>query len=289
MKKLATYLSIFMILVSCSDTTERSLQSFDGVKVSYNVNGKGEPALIFVSGWGGKKDDFFYQVDYFSPSYQTVCIDMPGFGKSGNNRVEWTMSNYAKDVIGVMDHLKIEEAVLVGQSMGGLVMLEVAKKIPGRIIGVVPLDVVTNLEPTATKKQIANAVEWWMDLANNPTYDKMKSIFSENTDSLLIAKTVVDFKSASKAGWEESLTDVLHYLQLPNVLSSLISEIKVPIHCINTAQNELNLEISTKYNPNISASSIENVGHFFLWDAPDESNALIESAINGFMEKKNNN
>ena len=140
MKKLATYLSIFMILVSFSDTTERSLQSFDGVEVSYNVNGKGEPALIFVSGWGGKKDDFFNQVDYFSPSYHTVCIDMPGFGKSGNNRVEWTMSNYAKDVIAVMNHLKIEEAVLVGQSMGGIVMLEVAKKIPGRIIGVVPLD-----------------------------------------------------------------------------------------------------------------------------------------------------
>ena len=289
MKNLAVYLLIFLILGSCSDTSERTFQSFDGVEVSYNVNGKGQPALIFVSGWGGKKDDFFNQVDYFSSSYQIVCIDMPGFGKSGNNRVEWTMSNYAKDVISVMDHHKIEEAVLVGQSMGGIVMLEVAKKIPGRIIGVIPLDVVTNLEPAGTKKQIANTVGWWMDLANNPTYDKMKSIFSEKTDSLLIAKTVVDFKSASKAGWEESLTNVLHYLQLPDVLSSLISEIQVPIHCINKAQSELNLEIAKKYNTNISASSIENVGHFFLWDAPDESNQLIESAINEFMEIRNNN
>ena len=289
MKNLSVCLLIIMIPGSCSDTTERTFQSFDGVEISYNVNGKGYPALIFVPGWGGKKDDFFYQVDYFSPSYQTVCIDLPGFGKSGNNRVEWTMSNYAKDVIALIDRLKIDEAVLVGHSMGGIVILEVAKKIPNKIIGVIPLDVISNLEPSATKKQIANIVEYWMDWANNATYDKMKSIFSENTDSLLIAKTVDDIKNASKVGWQESVTDVLQYLQSPNILSSLLSEIQVPIHCINAAQNELNLEIARKYNPNISASSIEDVGHFFLWDAPDESNLLIESAINEFMARNNNN
>ena len=287
MKNLSVCLLIIMIPGSCSDTTERTFQSFDGVEISYNVNGKGYPALIFVPGWGGKKDDFFYQVDYFSPSYQTVCIDLPGFGKSGNNRVEWTMSNYAKDVIALIDRLKIDEAVLVGHSMGGIVILEVAKKIPNKIIGVIPLDVISNLEPSATKKQIANIVEYWMDWANNATYDKMKSIFSENTDSLLIAKTVDDIKNASKVGWQESVTDVLQYLQSPNILSSLLSEIQVPIHCINAAPNELNLEISRKYNSNISASSIEDVGHFFLWDAPDESNKLIESAINEFMAMKN--
>ena len=289
MKNLAVYLLIFMILGSCSDSTERTFQSFDGVEVSYNVNGKGYPALIFVPGWGGKKDDFFYQADYFSPTYQTVCIDLPGFGKSGNNRVEWTMSNYAKDVIALMDRLKIDEAVLIGHSMGGIVILEVAKKIPNKIIGVIPLDVISNLEPTATKKQIANIVEYWMDWANNATYDKMKSIFSENTDSILIAKTVDDIKCASKVGWEESVTDVLHYLQSPSVLSSLLSEIQVPIHCINKADTKLDLDIARKYNSNISASSIENVGHFFLWDAPDESNILIESAINEFMAMNNEN
>ena len=287
MKNLAVYLLIFMIIGSCSDTTERTFQSFDGVEVSYNVNGKGEPALIFVPGWGGKKDDFFYQVDYFSPSYQTVCIDLPGFGKSGNNRVEWTMSNYAKDVIALMDRLKIDEAVLVGHSMGGIVILEVANKIPSMVIGVVPLDVIINLEPTSTEEQLENEVKGWMDWANNPTYEKMKSIFSENTDSIIIANTVDDIKNASKVGWEETITDVLQYLRLPNNLVNLLRDIQVPIHCINKAYTELDLNVARQYIPNISVSSIENVGHFFLWDAPDESNILIESAINEFMAMNN--
>jgi len=289
MKNLAVYLLIFMIIGSCSDTTERTFLSFDGVEVSYNVNGKGEPALIFVPGWGGKKDDFFYQVDYFSQSYQTVCIDLPGFGKSGNNRVEWTMSNYAKDVIALMDQLKIDEAVLVGQSMGGIVILEVARKIPSKVIGVVPLDVIINLEPTSTEEQLENEVKGWMDWANNPTYEKMKSIFSENTDSIIIANTVDDMKNASKVGWEETITYVLQYLRLPNILVNLLMEIPVPIHCINKADTKLDLDMARKYNSNMSASSIENVGHFFLLDAPDESNVFIESAINEFMKIKNNN
>jgi len=278
-----------MILGSCSDNKERTFQSFDGVEVSYSVNGKGDPALIFVSGWGGKKDDFFSQIDYFSQSYLTVCIDLPGFGKSGNNRVEWTMINYAKDVIALMDQLKIDEAVLVGQSMGGIVILEVARKIPDRIIGVIPLDNIKDLEPTHTQEQLENEVKGWMDWANNPTYEKMKSIFSENTDSIIIANTVDDIKNASKVGWEETITDVLQYLRLPNNLVNLLREIQVPIHCINKADTELDLSVARQYNPNITASSIENVGHFFLWDAPDESNLLIESAINEFMAMNNNN
>jgi pimeloyl-ACP methyl ester carboxylesterase len=289
MKNLAVYLFIFMILGSCSDTKERTFQSFDGVEVSYSVNGKGDPALIFVSGWGGKKDDFFYQIDYFSQSYQTVGIDLPGFGKSGNNRVEWTMINYAEDVIALMDQLKIDKAVLLGQSMGGIVILEVARKIPDRIIGVIPLDNIKDLEPTYTQEQLENEVNGWMDWANNPTYEKMKSIFSENTDSIIIANTVDDIKNASKVGWEEAITDVLQYLRLPNNLVNLLREIKVPIHCINKADTELDLSVARQYNPNITASSIENVGHFFLWDAPDESNLLIESAINEFMAMNNNN
>lgn len=286
MKNLAVYLLIIMILGSCSDTKERTFQSFDDVEVSYNVNGKGDPALIFVPGWGGKKDDFFYQVDYFSPSYQTICIDLPGFGKSGNNREEWTMSNYAKDVIALMDRLKIEEAVLVGQSMGGIVILEVAREIPDRIIGVVPLDVISNLEPTYTQEQLENEIKSWMDWANNATYEKMKSIFSENTNSIIIANAVDDIKNASKVGWEETITDVLQYLRLPNNLVNLLMKIQVPIHCINKAETELDLSVAKQFNPSIFASSIEDVGHFFLWDAPDESNKLIESAINEFIAMK---
>ena len=286
MKQVFFLFLAIMILGSCNESINKHAQSFDGVEISFDVNGKGQTALIFVHGWGGNKSDFIHQVDYFSPSYKTICIDLPGFGESGNNRIDWTIKNFAEDVIALMDHLKIEEAVLVGQSMGGIVILEVAKKIPRKVIGVVPLDVIINLEPKATHEQIENEIMGWMDWANNATYDKMKSVFSENTDSSIIAKAVDDIINASKVGWEGSIADVLQYLRLPNVLSNLLTEIQVPIHCINKTDTQLDLEIARKYNPDISTSSIENVGHFFLWDAPEESNRLIESAINEFIRMK---
>ena len=85
---------------------------------------------------------------------------------------------------------------------------------------------------------------------------------------------------------EESIRETLQYLSSPNVLANLLAEIQVPIHCVNKAHTKTNLDVVRKYNPNISASSIENVGHFFLWDAPDEFNKLLENAIEDFKSEE---
>ncbi|MDH5743438.1 MAG: alpha/beta hydrolase, partial [Candidatus Aminicenantes bacterium] len=52
----------------------------------------------------------------------------------------WTMEAYGEDVVAVVNKLKLQEVILVGHSMGGYVILEAARRLPERIIGLVGVD-----------------------------------------------------------------------------------------------------------------------------------------------------
>ncbi len=275
---------IFLVAGYSPQSIAQTTQSFDGVEISYDVKGTVQPALIFLHGWAGNRNHFQHMVDYFSSTHQTVSIDLAGFGESGSERDDWTMTNFAKDVTAVMDQEEVGQAVLVGHSMGGLVILEVAKQIPERIIGLIPLDIITNttINSELTQIQIQEGVDYWMDWATKPTYEKTRRIFSNDTDSLIVTKVVNDLMEASKVGWKNSILESLNYL---NELGNSLTEIGVPIHCINTSANKLDIEMARTHKPHISDSTIANVGHFFLWDAPEETNRLIQLAISKLMSK----
>ena len=89
----------------------------DGVKLYFEEVGEGTP-IVFAHGVGGNHASWFYQVAPFSENYQTVVFDHRGFGNSrdpgGPGR-----SRFVEDLHALLDHLAIEKAVLVAQSMGG--------------------------------------------------------------------------------------------------------------------------------------------------------------------------
>jgi len=100
------------------------------VPIAYNKTGNGDTALVFVHGWGINKEYWKSQADEFSKRYTVVTIDLGGHGKSGTQRDHWTVDDYANDVMAVLDSLNLNKVILVGHSMGGDVILDIAFKIP---------------------------------------------------------------------------------------------------------------------------------------------------------------
>ena len=107
--------------------------SADGVSIAYEVRGEGEPALVFVHGWSNNRNTWEAELAHFSQKYKVVAIDLAGFGASGNNREKWTMGAFGEDVAAVIKQIGLDDAVLIGHSMGGPVILEAAKRIPESI------------------------------------------------------------------------------------------------------------------------------------------------------------
>jgi len=73
--------------------------------------------------------------------WRVVNPSLPGFG--GSDPLTWeevSMSNIARRVVDLMDHLEIESAVVLGHSMGGAVAVRIASDYPDRVLGVIYRD-----------------------------------------------------------------------------------------------------------------------------------------------------
>lgn len=96
--------------------------------------------IIFVHGLGSTQN--FYQpiLGYFTNFARCITFDNYAAGRSkylSELYPDTSIPAIAQDVLGLMDYLKIDKAVLVGYSMGGMVPTTVAGMKPDRVIGAV--------------------------------------------------------------------------------------------------------------------------------------------------------
>jgi len=101
-------------------------------RLYYEVTGQG-PALLFAHGLGGNHLSWWQQVAHFAPTHTCVAFAHRGFAPSEPVAGGIDPADYAGDLAALIDHLKLEDVRLVGQSMGGWTMLEYALAQPERV------------------------------------------------------------------------------------------------------------------------------------------------------------
>ncbi|KKM13784.1 hypothetical protein LCGC14_1712710 [marine sediment metagenome] len=104
----------------------------NGIKISYKVKGEGYP-LIFIHGFGSKKESFMAQIPVLSEKYKTIYFDSRGAGKSERPNLHYSMDMFADDIKGLMDYLKLEKAHILGFSFGGFVAQAFCLKYPNMV------------------------------------------------------------------------------------------------------------------------------------------------------------
>jgi 3-oxoadipate enol-lactonase len=116
-----------------------------GAGLAYEATGDG-PAVVLVHGFGLDMRMWEPQVEHLAARYRVVRYDCRGFGASGafDPAVPYT---HAGDLVALLDHLAIGEAVLAGLSFGGRVVLQTALAAPARVAGLVLLDAVLDGVP----------------------------------------------------------------------------------------------------------------------------------------------
>jgi 3-oxoadipate enol-lactonase len=116
-----------------------------GARLVYEVSGEG-PAVVLVHGFGLDMRMWDPQVGQLAARFRVVRYDCRGFGASGpfDPAVPYT---HAGDLIALLDHLGIGDAVLAGLSFGGRVVLQAALAAPARARGLVLLDAVLDGVP----------------------------------------------------------------------------------------------------------------------------------------------
>jgi len=110
----------------------------EGRRISYDVHGDGERPLVLIHGLLMNRRMFDRLVPVIAERGNTVItIDLLGHGRSDRppEMVNYSMAFFGQQVVGLLDHLGIEQAVVGGTSLGANTTLTVAKDAPKRVKG----------------------------------------------------------------------------------------------------------------------------------------------------------
>lgn len=111
--------------------------AINGIEVYYEAHGQEGPAVVFSHGRGGNHLSWWRQVAVFSREYRCITFDHRGWGLSADRPDGPGTGAFVDDLKGLLDHLDIDRAFLVSQSMGGITNLGFALKYPQRTLGLV--------------------------------------------------------------------------------------------------------------------------------------------------------
>lgn len=117
----------------------------NGIDLHYQSYGAGD-AIIFAHGAGGNLLSWWQQIPFFSQWYRCVAFDHRGFGHSLDAPDGPGAGAFVADLCGLLDHLEIDSAHLVAQSMGGRTMLGFAVAYPHRVKSLVMADTVGGMQ-----------------------------------------------------------------------------------------------------------------------------------------------
>ena len=90
--------------------------------------------IVFLHPWTTNGNIWYYQVFPFALTNQVIVVDHRGHGRSDKPKSGYSIQEHARDVAAVLDAAKIDRAVLVGNSIGGMIAMQFTLDHPERVL-----------------------------------------------------------------------------------------------------------------------------------------------------------
>jgi 3-oxoadipate enol-lactonase len=111
--------------------------------ISTFVREQGDPSglpVVFIHGFPFSHEMWKGQLEALPRAVRAIAYDVRGHGQTDVGDGQYTIELFVDDLIALLDHLNIQQAVLCGLSMGGYVALRAAERNPDRVRGLVLAD-----------------------------------------------------------------------------------------------------------------------------------------------------
>ena len=266
---------IFAATIVQSNAKAEVVPAKDGIPIHYSVQGKGEPALVFIHCWSCDRHLWDNQVPVFAKDHRVVTIDLPGHGESGQGRKSWSIESYADDVNTVITRLKLKRVILVGSSMGGPIALEATRQMPDPVVAIVPVDSLHNVESSIDPKALEDALKQLRANYKVAVTGLLNQFFFSPSTPPAVKNRIISEATARPPELAITILEaILKYRAGP-----ALREVKIPIRAINADMTPTNLEVNRKYAPQFDAVIIKGSGHYPMLEHPARFNELLADFI----------
>ena len=280
------FLSLLLLLTFAIPSAQAAskdavVAASDGVPIHYSVQGTGEPALVFVHCWSCDRNLWENQVAEFAKKHRVVTIDLPGHGKSGQDRKSWSVESYGEDVKTVVTKLDLKRVVLVGSSMGSPITLEAARRMPDRVVGIVPVDTMHNVEAKVPPEQLDAVVKQLQaDYKTAVTGFLNQFFFGPKTPAAVKARVTAETTARPPELAVAILKAIFNYDS-----AAALREVKAPIRAINANLTPTNLEVNRKYAPQFNVVVMDGFGHYPMLEDPAAFNRHLAEFLQSLPRK----
>src|SRR5260221_1116492 len=188
----------------------------NGIKVYYEVYGEGKPLVLLHGAFMTIEMNWGQLIPELSKTRKVIAIELQGHGHTPFSDRKLDLATMASDVEGVMAHLKVDSADVVGYSMGGSVAYQLTIQSPKRVKRLVII--------SSTYK-----TSGWLPAVTNG-FKNMKPEFLINTP----LKTAYDTVAPGKTKWTKFLEQMIVFVKTPfDMGDSNIAKITSPVLLIS--------------------------------------------------------
>jgi 3-oxoadipate enol-lactonase len=237
------------------------------VKLSYEIIGEGSP-LVCLHAFGLDHTEWLDVAKILKSKAALILPDIRGHGGSPSPEGEYSMKELGADVIAILDNLKIEKAYFAGHSMGGYVMLSIAKNYPERVSGlalVASHAYADSPEKRKSRKESIKLVkqgspqEVFADMPRNLSDDSRIREFCKQKLSHLDSNGAIG-SLAAMADRDDSMQFLKNFNKPLGIIAGTEDHF-IPL--------EMSREMAEELNPKVYVE-IENSGHMPMLEHPKE-------------------
>ncbi|MDK9707195.1 MAG: alpha/beta hydrolase [Desulforhopalus sp.] len=278
-------LTAWLVLVAAAFFAARAeadlpkvVASKDGTPISYEVYGQGEPALVFVHGWSCDARYWREQIPHFVKNHRVVLLDLAGHGHSGTSRAKYTMQAFGEDVRAVTEAAAGGKAILIGHSMGGLAVAEAALLMPDKVIGIIGVDTLEDLEYSTTAEEIAQMIAPLKSDFQTGSRQFIAEMIAAGSNPLIRDWIIADVAAAPPNVALSAMNELLTEYST-GALPKLFDRLHIPVVTVNADLWPINYEANRRHIPGFEAIVLQGTDHFLMLNTPARFNDALAKAI----------
>ena len=248
----------------------------DGVNIYYESYGSGTP-IVFLHPFSTNGYIWYFQIFSFAQNYQCISVDHRGHGRSDKPESGYAIAEMAADVAAILDATGNEKAVLVGNSIGGMIAMQFNLDFPDRVLGTAIVSSGTNLAagmpPEAMQAFQQDLNGAFGGLMEGAVSAKTKQDKPEILDLIKASFAVDDnfteqvfFANAADPNgvFNWNISDQLRNITKPTIIFAGEEDQATPVEANQFLADNI---------PNARIKILKDVGHFYQLEKPADFNA----------------